>query len=89
MNFAPDRRDNNSDGGQVAAATLNVDVVNKFKVRFSLSQIQRLLEAKDRYKTLTWDVQIRNKTPINTAKVDILCIDRPEGQTFPLSWQTK
>jgi len=83
MNFALTVRDNNSDGGQVAAATLKVDVVNNSGTFSVLSQNTAVTYEAGSVQTLTWDVANTNKTPINTAEVDIY-VSTDGGQTFPI-----
>ena len=83
MNFALTVRDNNGSGGQVAAATLKVDVVNNLGTFSVLSQNTAVTYEAGSVQTISWDVANTNQTPINTAEVDIY-LSTDGGQTFPI-----
>ncbi|MDP5231737.1 MAG: M12 family metallo-peptidase, partial [Cellulophaga sp.] len=83
MNFALTVRDNSTGGGQVAAATLKVDVVNNSGTFSVLSQNAAVTYDAGSVQSVIWDVANTNQTPINTAEVDIF-LSTDGGLTFPI-----
>lgn len=83
LNFALTVRDNNSEGGQVAADLLNIQVVGNAGPFRVTSQQDGSAVASGTVQTITWDVAGTNQGVVNTQEVELyLSVDG--GLSFPI-----